>query len=133
MAISESKILKALGQHLEGVVDVPTIAWENQHIDPERPFLAAEHIPVSRTDPTIDGTAETVTGQFRVTVVIKAGEFSTPASDLADAVRLRFKYMTLISFDDGAILIIKPPETLTGFKDGPDWRLPVRIDYEVQT
>jgi hypothetical protein len=113
--------------------DAPAIAWQNKDIDPARPFLAADHVPGSRTDPTLDGTAETVTGQFMVYVVINGGTFTKPANLLADKVMQRFKYRTLISLAEGGILIVKPPEALPGYRDGPDWRVPVRIDYEIQT
>jgi len=133
MSISTELIETALGQHLATMASVPTIAWQNKNLDPARPFLVADHIPVGRTDPTIDGYGETVIGQYRVTVVINGDGFTTAANALADNIMVRFKYMTLINFADGDILITKPPEVLPGYRDGPDWRVPVRIDYGVQT
>lgn len=132
MPISTEKIEIALGQHLAAMTGAPTIAYQNQDIDPARPFLAADHVPGTRTDPTLDGTGETVRGQYMVYVVVTAGDFTTAANTLADKILDRFKYKTLISMTSGAILVVKPPEVLTGYKDGADWRVPVRIDYEVQ-
>jgi len=30
----------------------------------------------------------------------------------------------------GVVVIIHPPSVLQGFKDGSDWRVPVRAEYE---
>lgn len=133
--ISLEEIEIALGQHLDGMTGLPAggVAWQNHDANPQRPFLACDHVPGSRTDSTLDGTGETVTGQLMVYVVVESGGFTKTANSLADLVIARFQYRTLISLTIGGILIVKPPEVLPGYKDGPDWRLPVRIDYEVQT
>lgn len=135
MSISIDEIEIALGKHLDGMANKPAggIAWQNRDVNPARPFFAADHVPGPRTDPTLDGKGETVTGQFMVTVVIERNKFTKSANVLADKVMQRFQYMTLISLTTGGILVVKPPEVLPGFRDGPDWRLPVRIDYEIQT
>lgn len=133
VVISQEEIETELGKYLAGMTGAPEIAWQNRDANPTRPFFAADHIPGSRTDPTLDGTGETVTGQFMVYVVVERGKFTKPANALADSVMQRFKYGTLISLSIGGILIVKPPEVLTGYRDGPDWRVPVRIDYEIQT
>lgn len=133
MIISQEEIEIELGKYLAAMDDVPEIAWQNKDVDPARPFLAADHVPGPRTDPTLDGTGETVTGQLMIYVVTERGTFTKPANILADKVMQRFKYMTLIPLAEGAILVVKPPETLPGYRDGPDWRTPVRIDYEIQT
>ena len=132
MSISLDEIEIELCKHLEGMTDAPEIAWQNKDIDPARPFLAADHLPGSRTDPTLDGTGETVIGQLMVYAVIEGNTFTKPANLLADKVINRFKYRTLIPLTNGGILIVKPPEALPGYKDGPDWRVPVRIDYAIQ-
>jgi len=132
MSISLDEIEIELAKHLSEMDDAPTIAWQNRDVDPARPFLAADHVPSSRTDPTLDGNGETVTGQLMVYVVIEGNSFTKPANLLADKVMQRFKYRTLIPLAIGDILITKPPEALPGYRDGPDWRVPVRIDYEVQ-
>lgn len=132
MSISLDEIEIELAKHLSEMDDVPNIAWQNRDVDPVRPFLAADHVPGSRTDPTLDGQGETVTGQLMVYVVIESNSFTKPANLLADKVMQRFKYRTLIPLTIGDILITKPPEALPGYRDGPDWRVPVRIDYEVQ-
>lgn len=135
MTISNEEIEIELGKYLDGMTGKPAggIAWQNKDVDPERPFLAADHVPGSRTDPTLDGNGETVLGQFMVYVVVERGTFTKTANNLADLVMQRFKYMTLIPLTNGGILIVKPPEVLPGYRDGPDWRTPVRIDYEIQT
>jgi len=133
MTISIEEIEIALGEYLVEMDDVPPIAWQNKTADPARPFLAVDHVPGPRTDPTLNGDGETVIGQLMIYVVIKGNTFTKPANMLADKVMQHFKYTTLISLEEGGILIVKPPEVLPGYKDGPDWRVPVRIDYAIQT
>ena len=133
MAISLEQIEIALYQHLAGMLGVPPIAWPKKDANPVRPFLAVDHIPGSRDDPTLDGTGETVIGQLHVSVVVGENQFVTSANALADRVMARFAYKTRISFASGVALVTKPPEVLAGYKDGPDFRVPVRVDYAVQT
>lgn len=131
--ISLEKIETAINQYLAGMVGAPTIAWPNKDANPTRPFLTIDHMPGSRDDPTLDGTGETVTGQIHISAVVQENQFTTLANALADKVMSRFAYKTRITFADGVILVTKPPEALPGYKDGPDYRVPVRVDYTVQT
>lgn len=133
MSISLEEIEIKLQQYLAAIDDVPPIAWQNRDVNPVRPFLAVDHVPGPRTDSTIDGYGETVIGHLMIYVVIEGNTFTKPANTLVDAIMVRFKYMTLIPLAEGDILVVKPPEALPGYKDGPDWRVPVRIDYEIQT
>lgn len=131
--ISQTALENALGQYLLTMAGVPEVAWANRNVDPDRPFLAVEHVPGPRTDPTLDGTGETVEGVMMINVVIEENQFATPANELVDDVVAHFAYKTKVSFSDGVVLVTKPPEVLTGYKDGPDYRVPVRVDYTVQT
>jgi len=133
MSISLEEIEIELGKYLLTMSDIPAVAWQNRDVDPARPFFAVDHVPGSRIDPTLDGYGETVTGQLMIYVVIAGNTFTKPANSLVDKILMHFKYRTLISLTIGGILIVKPPEPLPGYRDGPDWRLPVRIDYEIQT
>lgn len=131
--ISLELIETALGQHLAGMAAAPPIAWPNKDANPARPFLAFDHMPGPRTDPTLDGTGETVTGQVHIGIVVQEDDFTTAANALADSVMQRFAYKTRVTVAGGVILVTKPPEALPGYRDGPDYRQPVRVDYTVQT
>lgn len=125
------EIEKALGQRLAAMPNVPTIVWPNQDANPPRPFLLFQHVPVTRADATLDGAGETARGYALVTVVTdrNVDTFATPANALAGSVMAQFAYGLRLSMAAGEITINKPPEALAGYRDGPDWRAPVRVDY----
>lgn len=128
--ISEADISQALGAHLSDMAGVPEIAWENRDHTPDRPYLDVQIVRVSRTDRTLDAAGALHRGFMQVTVIGEVDTWAYPAERLADSICARFAKGLRLSVTDGEITIIKPPEVGQGFRDGPDWRLPVRIDYE---
>ena len=123
------EIERAMGQRLAAMTGVPAIAWPNDDADPARPFLKFQHVPVSRTDATLDGVGETARGYVTITVVAARDKFATAANTLAGSVMAQFEYGLRLSMAAGQITINKPPEALAGYRDGADWRVPVRINY----
>lgn len=119
----------ALGQRLAAISPAQTTVWQNSDENPARPFLFFQHVPLSRTDATLDGLGETQIGYVDVAVVIDRNTFTTPANIIAAAVMAQFAYGLSLAAGTGRITINKPPEVLRGYRDGPDWRLPVRINY----
>jgi hypothetical protein len=88
-------------------------------------------VRVNRRDATIVGTDPISLGFAQVTIVAEVDKFSTSAVRLADDVAARFPMgLRLNVSGGGVIVIIQPPSVLQGFRDGPDWRVPVRIEYE---
>ena len=122
------EIENALGQRLAAMGGA-TIVWPNQDANPARPFILFQHVPVLRTDRTLDGVGETATGYVTATVVAERDGFATAANTLAGQVMAQFPYGLALAMGVGAITINKPPEVLPGYPDGPDWRTPVRISY----
>jgi len=125
------EIEKALGQRLVGMANVPMIVWPNQDANPARPFLLFQHVPVTRIDATLDGAGEMARGYALITVVTdrNVDTFATPANTLAGQIMAQFEYGLRLTMATGQITINKPPEALAGYRDGPDWRAPVRVDY----
>lgn len=130
--MTPTEIENALGQRLKAMTDVPPIAWPNRDANPARPFLHFQHVPVGRTDQTLDGAGEVASGYVTITVVSEQGEFANPANDLAAMVMAQFPYGLELVAGSGVITVMKPPEEQAPFKDGADWRQPVRIDYEAE-
>lgn len=130
--MTEEDISNALCQALIYGLPGRTIILENRNGIPQKPYIAAEIVRVSTTDDTLAGGFKISRGFMQATVVIEAGNLANEALHLADHIAAVFPYGRRISIPDGVILINKPPAVGQGFRDGPDWRLPVRIDYEAE-
>ena len=127
-------IRRALAQrlrtlHVAGSLEV---ILENRDSIPPRPYIVMQLVPTGRADETMKGTPSQVTetGFMTATVVAESGEFAEAADEIADTICALFPKALRIEATSGMVTIMKPAETLQGFSDGPDWRLPVRIDYE---
>ena len=125
-----TQIEQAIGERLKATPGIPDIVWQNQDANPERPFVFMQHVPTARSDVTGDGGGEQATGYFTATVVIAENQYTTPALVIAEAIMAQFPYTLKISAGSGNVSIYQPPHTENGFRDGPDWRVPVRIDYQ---
>lgn len=129
--MNEASIANALGQRLAAAPSLGTIVFENKDATPARPYLQFEVVRVNRRDETINGTSPISLGFVLVTIVSDVDKFATGATQIADSVAARFsKGLRLNVSGGGVIVIIQPPSVLQGFRDGPDWRVPVRIEYE---
>lgn len=130
--MTEQDIADALGQRLVYVLPQWTVVFENRDTIPAKPYVAAEIVRVTTTDDTLRGGFKISRGFLQATVVTEAGGFDREALRIADCLAARILYGTRVDIADGTILITKPPAIGQGFRDGPDWRLPVRIDYEAE-
>ena len=130
--MTEEDISDALGQKLVAVMPLNTVIFENRDGIPAKPFIAAEAVRVSTTDDTLRGGFKRSTGFLQATVVTEAGIFANPALQIADAIAAGFPKGTRLTITGGVVMITKPPAIGQGFRDGPDWRVPVRVDYEAE-
>lgn len=128
--ISEADISQALGQRLAAMSGVPDIAWENHDHVPLRPFLDVQIVRVSTSDDTLDISGTLHTGFMQITIVENVDRWATSAERLADSISAQFPKGLHLPVTNGEITIKRPAFVGQGFRDGPDWRLPVRIDYE---
>lgn len=125
------QIEQAIGQRLQGTAGIPNIVWQNEDDGgATRPFVFMQHVPTARSDVTGDGGGEQATGYVTATVVIGGNQYTTPALEIAEAIMAQFPYTLKIPAGSGNVSIYQPPHTEKGFPDGPDWRVPVRIDYQ---
>ncbi len=115
--------------HTPGTLEV---ILENRDAIPPRPYIVMQLVPADREDATMKGTPSQVTetGFMTATVVAESGEFAERADEIADQIVALFPKALRLTGDSATVTIMKPARTLQGFPDGPDWRLPVRIDYE---
>ena len=125
------EISDGLSRHLfENITGGLTVVLENSDKIPDRPYLFCEITPVSSTDETLDGTGATDDGFFVVTVVSESGQFLNPGLEIAKEVRALFTYGRRFPLTKAEMTIMKPPDIEKGFRDGFDWRIPVRVTYQ---
>ena len=130
--MTEDDISNILGQTLVDALPGWTVVFENRDTLPKRPYVTSEIVRVSTTDNTLAGGFNISRGYLQATVVIEAGGFATEGLHIADHVAKGFPYGLRLTIPDGTVLITKPPAVGQGFRDGPDWRTPVRVDYEAE-
>lgn len=129
--IAEGDISNVLTDHLRGMDGLPPVAWPNKDlpVGTLRPYLAVQVVRVYRTDRTLAGGHAESAGYMTVIVVADVDTWETPSERIADAVAARFSYPQSLPVTGGVVTITKPPTIQRGYRDGPYWRLPVRIDY----
>ena len=128
--MKKSDISKALGRRISDVNLGYPLAWENKNFGDKRPFLVFELVPISSQDNTLAGGFEIHRGFMQISVVAELNKFSNDADDIADEVAALFPKALKIPITGGTITIIAPAFIGQGYRDGSDWRVPVRVDYE---
>jgi hypothetical protein len=123
--VTEAEITQAIGMRLAATPGLPEIVWENAKANPAIPHIRAEIVFAGADDPTIAGGAEVKTGFMMASVITALDEFTTPGLTTARTIADRFAYGLQL---DG-VLIYKPAEVLRGYRDGANWRTPVRVSF----
>lgn len=142
--IDDRDIAKAIGQRLLTLDPAYPVAWPGDDIDSlPHPFLIVQHVPVSRTDDTLQGGVEIVTGFVQVTVMTEPdlpiwsdtvrnanGQIVQSAGAIASAIRALFPYTLRLPINGGEVTVTQPSKADEGYPDSPHWRTPVKITYE---
>jgi len=126
MTLDEIEI--AAAQHLSAM-GANNIAWPNRDFKPDGQYLEFRHSPTSTEDPVISGGYDYQLGQFLITAVTPAGDFTSAANTLANDVARHFPKALRLSAGGGNVVINAPSSPRTGFQDGAYWRQPVVVSY----
>ncbi len=132
--MNETDIAEGLERYIVEGLPERTVLLENRDYIPERPYITVEVAPTSRTNTTVDAEPRATVSRGRVylSVVAEAGSFAKPARQIADEILALLPYGLRISLTGATILIRKPADMLQGYRDGPDWRQPIVVEYEVE-
>ena len=105
--------------------------WPN--VDPQgpvsRPFFEVQFPAQNRNGDYLSADVVRETGSMAVIVVVSGGTGEDAANDYAEAVSDLFPQSLRIAFTNGEITIEQPVDIRGGFRDGPDWRVPVIVQY----
>jgi hypothetical protein len=132
--MNETDIAEGLERYIVEGLPERTVLLENRDYIPERPYITVEVAPTSRTNRTVDAEPRATVSRGRVylSVVAETGNFAKPARQIADEILALLPYGLRISLTGATILITKPADMLQGYRDGPDWRQPIVVEYEVE-
>lgn len=128
--LSEAEISDALTKRLSDTPFLSNVAWENKSFPVTRPYIDVQIVRVSTTDDTGDGVGSRHRGYMQATVVGELNKWARPNEVEAERIAARFPKALRLSITGGQVKIIRPAAIGQGYRDGADWRLPVRIDYE---
>lgn len=130
--MTEAEISDAICLRLVDTLPQRRIVLENRDSIPARPYIVLEIVRVSKTDATLDGAQPIHRGFLQATVVSDTDAWANTGLDIAEEVAAVFPYGQRFAAGGGEITIKKPPQVEQAFRDGPDWRTPVRVDYEAE-
>lgn len=128
--MTEAEISDALCGRIKDNLPARRVIWENRDAIPQRPYIVLEVVRLPPIDRTTDGSLKTRRGYVQATVVSEVDEFANPGLLISGEIEALFPKGQIV-IGGNAITIKNPPHISQGFRDGPDWRTPVRIDYEV--
>lgn len=130
--MTEADISQVLGQHLQTLAGLPTIYWDNQDIPETQnpPYIQVQMVRTGRRNIANDGTAAKVSAGFvQITVVEAENTFATQSQTTADDICAHFPKALGLDGSTGRVTITEEPDVVPGFRDGPEWRVPVRVEY----
>ncbi len=128
--MNKKDIVNGLKDVLDGAIFGVGVSWPNLDYSGSRPFLEVSFPTVVRTGATLKGNQVVrEIGRMMVIVVADLNEGEDTANDFADQVEALFVEGKTIAITGGNVVITAPPEIRGGFRDGPDWRVPVLIRY----
>ena len=131
MASVYDDIRSAFEVALNGVTDVPSIAWENVRFSPTtgEPYIKPRLLP-TRREPAVRGTNPQMyyQGVFRVECYVPEGNGPSAGDDLADKIIEAFDATTDLSHND-TFVSIRYAERELGEIDGAYYMIPVNIGW----
>jgi len=108
--------------------------FEGSDKTPERPYIALQVVRLKPQAVMLE-PHDGVHPQFlQATVVTETGKFATEGQRIGGEIAALYPFGKRIEVGGGSheITIKNIPFVESGFRDGFDWRTPVRIDYEVE-
>lgn len=124
-------IENALKAHIEGAAFAWPIAWPNQDMPDTAPQPRLE-VTVDRNtddDAPLSGGLVRSQGFVRVLCIVKKGTSTSGVNGMAQCVRDLFPKALRLPVTGGHVTISNVANVAAGFRDGPDWVVPVIVPY----
>lgn len=128
--MNDEQIYEQFKTRLDAALLSMPIVPPNTDANPEKPYLLINVMTVRRSNQSLSGGIEKAEGVCQITLVSETNEGHVASLGEAQTVVALFPYGLRMGNE---VLITAPPEIKQGYRDGPDWRTPVHIDYLAHT
>lgn len=105
------------------------IVAPNMDDEPVKPYLLIDVVPVQRGNRALSGGFENSSGFCQIALISETNEDTAQVRALASTIAAIFPHR----LRSGDLLLPDPPMIEKGYRDGPDWRTPIKVKYETHT
>lgn len=114
---------------IDALLFVPIVP-PNSDTNPQKPYLLIDVTTIRRFNQSLSGGIEKAEGVCQITLVSETDEDELTSVREAQKIKDLFPYGLRMGNE---VLVTAPAEIKQGYRDGPDWRTPVHIDYLAHT
>lgn len=97
---------------------------------PKKPYLLLDVTTTNRFNLSLSGGNEQAEGICQVTLVSETNEDENASIQEAQKIKDLFPYGLRMGNE---VLVTKPTDIKQAYRDGPDWRTPIHIEYLAHT
>lgn len=97
---------------------------------PQKPYLLIDVTTINRSNRSLSGGIEKAEGICQVTLVSETDEDEMASNVEAQKIKDLFPYGLRMGNE---VLVTKPTDIKQAYRDGPDWRTPIHIEYLAHT
>ena len=128
--MNKKDIVNALKDQLDGTIFGLGLSMPNVDYSGSRPYIEVSFPDAARSGGTLKG-GEIIReiGRMSVIVCTDLDKGEDEANDYADQVAAKFPEGKSFPITGGKVIITAPPDIRGGFRDGPEWRVPVIVRY----
>lgn len=132
--IDENEISEAIQRVLVDADLGYPITFEGEDEVPERPYITLQIVRLQPNVVMLEEHDGVLPQYLQVLVVTETGKFATRGLNIAAQVKALYPFGLRLPVGSGGheLTVNSIPFIETGFRDGFDWRIPIRIDYEVE-
>ena len=123
-------ITQAIQNEVRAGLPYPVVR-ENSDGIPDRPYVVLQVVRIKPQALTNEAHVSVRRGYLIATVVTEAGTLAKQGDDIGDEIAEILPFAHTIDVGSRVLTVNNIPYVDIGFRDGNDWRTPVRIDYEV--
>ena len=105
------------------------VAFENVDYSGDKPYISTQIVVISTRNTDVTATKEVTRGKYSLTLVSQTGSGRLLNNTTGESIKTGFPAGLTLIAASGKLIVMKPPEIREGFRDGPDWRVPVIVDY----
>ena len=131
--IDENQISEAVQGVLVNSALTYPIVFEAEDTIPARPYITLQIVRLQPRAVMLETHDGVIPQYLQATVVTETGQFATEGLRIAKEVAALYPFGLRLPVGSGHEATVNSiPFIETGFRDGPDWRTPIRINYEVE-